>query len=82
MPSLNTQEEELSTFFPAPMPEYLGAKECHFIASSNDKWCSVEEVQEIANYYKADLTLLENAGHINSDSGYGEWSLIKEMVVK
>jgi len=80
MPSLNTQEEELSTFFPAPMPEALGAKECHVVASSNDVWCSVEEAKEIATHYGANFKLIENAGHINADSGFGKWNWIKEMV--
>ena len=82
MPSLNTNQDELSSFFPAPMPESLGAKETYIVASNNDIWCSVDEAKEIANHYGANFKLLESAGHINDSSGYGKWEWIKEMVKK
>lgn len=73
MPSLHTKEHTIGSFFPAPLPKRLYAKKAIFIASSNDKWCSIQEVSEVANHFKASLKILENAGHINSESGYGTW---------
>jgi len=83
MPSLETKENTISSFFPAPLPQSLHAKEAIFVASTDDKWCSIDEVDTIAKKYNAQLKILKNAGHINSDSGYGDWEWIfKEFDLK
>jgi len=83
VPSLNTKESTISTFFPAPKPKTLGAKRSFLIASSNDKWCETKEAKEIAKLYGAEYLELENAGHINADSGFGDWDWIfKEFNLK
>ena len=79
MPSLNTKEHTIGSFFPAPMPKSLGAKEIFLIASTNDKWCSIEEAKKVAIEYNAKYIELKNAGHINADSGYGDWDWIYEQ---
>ncbi|HRD77425.1 MAG TPA: alpha/beta hydrolase [Hyphomicrobiaceae bacterium] len=43
------------------------------IASSNDPYCSVERAQVIAAAWGADISIIANAGHINTDSGHGPW---------
>ena len=83
MPSLNTKEHTIGSFFPAPTPKALNAKEAIFVASTNDKWCSIKEVKELAATYNAKLKILENAGHINEENGYGDWEWIyKEFNLK
>ena len=83
MPSLNTKEHTIGSFFPAPLPNSLNAKEVTFVASTNDRWCSVEEIEQIAKRYRAKLKILENGGHINSESGYGDWEWMEqEMGIK
>lgn len=81
IPSLDTKEKTIKTFFPCPMPTKLQAKEIHMLVSTNDPWVKIEEAQNLALYYGAKLTLLENAGHINADSNYGEWALIENLVL-
>jgi len=79
MPSLNTKEATISSFFPVPKPKSLGAKEIFMVASSNDKWCTIIEAKELANSYGAKFLELKDAGHINADSGYGDWDWIYEQ---
>ena len=81
-PSLQTREKTIKTFFPCPMPDKIYAKEVHIIVSNNDPWIELEEVKEIASHYDAILTTIENAGHINADSGYGKWELIENLVMQ
>ncbi|MFT7824607.1 MAG: alpha/beta hydrolase [Sulfurimonas sp.] len=81
-PSLKTEEKTIKTFFPAPMPAKLYAKKVRMIVSDNDPWVSVEEAEEIAAHYDIPLNVIENAGHINEDSGYGKWEWIESLVME
>lgn len=51
---------------PLPFPSIL-------VASSNDPWASPERSRFFAKEWGSDLVVLQNAGHINADAGYGEW---------
>jgi len=79
-PSLNTDEKIINTFFPCPLPKNIYAEEVHIVLSTNDPWASVEESKNIASHYNAKFTTIKDAGHINADSGYGEWRLIEDLV--
>ena len=81
VPSLKTKEETIKTFFPCPLPENICAKEVHILVSDNDPWVKVSEAEHIASRLGASLTVLENAGHINEDSGYGKWELMEKLVL-
>jgi predicted alpha/beta hydrolase family esterase len=78
MPGLQTKLETLSSFYPCPLPESLYAEEVQLVISDNDPYITIEEAEQIAKHYKIPLTILPGAGHINADSGYGEWEWIKE----
>ena len=43
------------------------------IASSNDPHCSIERAQQFAKAWGSDLSIIANAGHINTASGHGPW---------
>ncbi len=81
-PSLNTEEKTIKTFFPCPIPQKLYAKKVQMIVSDNDPWIGVEEAKQIASHYDVPLSVIENAGHINADSGYGQWTLIENLVME
>ena len=81
-PSLTTEEKTIKTFFPCEAPSELYAKEIHMIVSDNDPWVKMEEAQDIASHYNATFTSIQNAGHINADSGYGKWDLIEKLVMQ
>ena len=75
---MQTKEDTISTFFPCPKPKKLFAKKVSIVASGSDKWCSVNEAEELATTYGASFKVLPNAGHINDESGYGSWAWIEE----
>jgi len=81
-PSLETKEKTIKTFFPCPLPDNIYAKEVHIIISDNDPWIKLDEIKEIAIHLDASKTIIKNAGHINTDSGYGKWSLIENYVLE
>lgn len=68
----NCNIKELQTFFPYPIPTDLKAKEIIMVASDNDIYLNVEEAIELQSKLNVGLKILENAGHINADSGFGE----------
>jgi len=80
-PSLHTTEATIKTFFPCMIPQDIHAKEVHMIVSDDDPWVQMQESKELAAHYDIPLTILENAGHINADSGYGKWEFIEKLVM-
>jgi len=80
-PSLTTEIETIKSFFPCPMPSSLHAKEAQMIVSDNDPYISIDEAREISSHYSIPLTIIEDAGHINADSGYGQWDLIDDIIL-
>lgn len=81
VPSLETKEKTIKTFFPCPLPKDIYAKKVHMLVSDDDPWVKLEEAEKIASYYDADFTVIHKAGHINADSGYGKWELIEQLVI-
>lgn len=79
-PSFQCEIEELKEFFPLPLPTQTNAKETILVASTNDPYMSVDEAKELQKSLDVELKILENAGHINADSGFGPWPwILKEM---
>jgi serine hydrolase len=81
-PSMNCHVEELKEFFPVKSPKNLHAKETLLITSTNDPYMSVEEAKALQKELGIEMKMLENAGHINSDSGFGEWPWMLEELQK
>ena len=81
-PSLTTTEATIKTFFPCAIPKSVYAKEIHLIVSDNDPWVQLEEAEKLANNMNASYTVVENAGHINEDSGHGKWEFIENLVIE
>ncbi len=50
------------------------------MASKNDPWMSVVQADQLSRDWGLAFYNAGNAGHINSESGYGEWPLIKDFV--
>ena len=79
-PSLACKIQELQSFFPLTLPTNLYAKRSLLIASSNDPYMSAEEAQKIAKVLKIDLHMMQEAGHINTASGFGAWPWMLEEI--
>ena len=81
-PSLTTKEDTIKTFFPCKIPKNIYADEIQMIVSDNDPYIEVDEAQKLATHFSIPLTIIDNAGHINADIGYGKWKLIEELVME
>lgn len=57
----------------APMPRSQLAFPSIVVASSNDPYIRLHRVQEFAHCWGSRLEVLEGAGHITTDSGFGPW---------
>ena len=71
-PVRNEKLDEANTFFPYPIPDDLKSKEVIMAASTNDPYMNVEEAIRLQSKLRIGMKLLEDAGHINADSGYGK----------
>lgn len=45
------------------------------VASDNDPYCNWARSEQLAQAWGSELVRLNAAGHINSDSGFGEWKV-------
>ena len=43
------------------------------VASSNDEWVTLERAEFFAENWGSEFINIGNAGHINTDAGFGEW---------
>jgi len=74
------QIPELQSFFPYPTPTDLKAEEIIMVGSTNDPYLSVEEAIELQSQLNVGLKILDDAGHINADSGFGELSCAVDWI--
>ena len=79
-PSLTCKLAELSTFFPVDIPKQLFTQSVTLITSTTDQYMSTEEASSLGKTLSCEHIILQDAGHINTASGYGEWEAIVEMV--
>lgn len=79
-PSFNCAVEEIKRFFPLSLPTNSMAKETILISSTNDPYMTIDEAKELQKSLNVKMVLLDNAGHINTDSGYGQWPWILEEI--
>ncbi|HSV57805.1 MAG TPA: alpha/beta hydrolase [Variovorax sp.] len=59
----------------APVPSAPLPYRSVLVASSNDPFCPVRLAGAYARAWGSEFVRMQNAGHINIDSGHGEWPL-------
>jgi predicted alpha/beta hydrolase family esterase len=59
----------------APVPYQALPYRSVVVASSNDPYCPVRTAGAYARSWGSEFVRLQNAGHINIDSGFGAWPL-------
>ena len=59
----------------APVPHATLPYRSILVASSNDPYCPVRLAGAYARAWGSEFVRMQNAGHINIDSGHGEWPL-------
>lgn len=52
------------------------------VASTNDPYVTQDRAQQFAQHWASELVWLEDAGHINGQSGYGPWPEGVELLLK
>jgi len=75
-PSNNCGIDMIRKFFPASPPKNLHAKEAFLVTSNTDPYLTIEEAKTLKKELGVKMLMLENAGHINDQSGYGEWDWV------
>ncbi|MDA7818200.1 alpha/beta hydrolase [Sulfurimonas sp.] len=81
-PSLECDIPELESFYPCKVPTNLYAQKALLITSTNDPYMTQDESKKLQQELEIPMKVLENAGHINADSGFGEWQWMLEEVSK
>ncbi len=68
-------QESLRSVLPSWSPPVLQALPFRstLLASDNDPYCSPNRASQFADAWGAQQHTLHNAGHINADSGLGDW---------
>jgi len=79
-PSMECQIEELATFFPVETPKNLYAENSLMIVSDNDPYMDMQEAKALQESLGVAMEVLHSAGHINADSGYGEWQWMLQYI--
>lgn len=80
-PRLDLQLDTIKSFFPVTPPSSLFAEEVMLVTSDNDPYMTQEEASELQKALGVEMKVLNNGGHINADSGFGEWPWVKEWVL-
>jgi len=79
-PSMECALEELCEFFPAQIPATLNAAHTLLITSTNDPYMTQDEAKELEKKLGVEMKVLEDAGHINAESGFGGWKwMLQEL---
>ncbi|WP_419770749.1 MAG: RBBP9/YdeN family alpha/beta hydrolase [Candidatus Marinarcus sp.] len=68
----NCDLKELTTFFPYREPKNLKSKEVIMAISDNDPYMNFEEAMALQQELNVGMKIMENAGHINAQSGFGK----------
>ncbi|MEA3289087.1 MAG: alpha/beta hydrolase, partial [Campylobacterota bacterium] len=71
---------QISTFFPYPIVKNLKAQEIIMVGSTNDPYISVDELMDLQSDLNIGLKILDEAGHINASSGFGELSCAVDWI--
>ncbi len=63
-----------------PVPQRLLPFPSIVVASTNDPFCSIDRARELAHNWGSRLVDIGAAGHINGDSGLGDWPEGKRLL--
>ena len=72
---------EVKSFFPVATPTSLESEEALLVSSSSDPYMNQDEADALAKELGIKNRVIDEAGHINSDSGYGAWPWVLEWVL-
>jgi predicted alpha/beta hydrolase family esterase len=73
--------EDIQSFFPYAVPTDLRAKTKIMATGDNDPYLTIDEAYTLSNMLKIGLKVMEGAGHINIDSGFGKLDCAYDWVI-
>ncbi len=79
-PKLDCEIETIKSFFPVHAPKDLYAKSAMLVVSTDDPYMPLDSAWELQERLGIPMKVIENAGHINAQSGYGEWPWVLEYL--
>ncbi|MFZ9659994.1 MAG: RBBP9/YdeN family alpha/beta hydrolase [Arcobacteraceae bacterium] len=74
--------EELKSFFPYQVPADLKATNKIMACGDNDPYISIDEAYILHDMLGIGLKVLEGAGHINTNSGFGKLDCAYDWIVQ
>lgn len=80
-PRLDVKLDTIKSFFPVAAPTDLHAEEILLVTSTNDPYLDVDEAKALQEVLDIPMMVIEGAGHINADSGYGEWPWVRSWTL-
>jgi uncharacterized protein len=81
--SLDCNIQELKTFFPYKVPHNLKSNKSYLIVSNNDEYININEALSLEKELKdINMIILNQAGHINQNSGYTKFDDILKLIEK
>jgi len=81
-PRLDLELDTIKTFFPVNTPTDLYADEVMLVTSKTDPYMTRDEAIALQKSLDVEMCILEEAGHINEESGYGEWPWVLKWLKK
>ncbi len=80
-PRLDLELETIKSFFPVAIPKNLFAEEIQLVTSTDDPYLTTDEAQALQAALDVPMKVIGNGGHINADSGFGEWPWVREWTL-
>lgn len=80
-PYNQTEIPTIATFFPVETPKELQAKQTLMVVSDDDPYLSMKQAGELFQTLDVKTKILQEAGHINSESGFGPLPLAYDFLI-
>ncbi|MEA3373099.1 MAG: alpha/beta hydrolase [Campylobacterota bacterium] len=80
-PRLDLKLDTIKSFFPVAVPKNLFADEAQLVTSTDDPYLTVDEAKDLQTALDVPMKVIENGGHLNVESNFGEWPWVREWVL-
>lgn len=80
-PRIDCDIPEIASFFGITFPQKLYAKETLLITSTNDPYLDPKEADAMHQALNVKRMVIEEGGHINTQSGFGPWEWMNNEVL-
>jgi predicted alpha/beta hydrolase family esterase len=84
-PQPDEDDPQSAGFRPVPLDRdgvAVAACETRLVCSTDDPWCPPETSRRMGEATGVPIDWLENAGHVNTDAGYGPWPAVEAWAIR